>query len=1146
MQRLILFLSLFLCYTFTLTAQLQLSVRIDSAALSTSCTDFFSGPDILYQVEVEGTGVTTYDPAEDPCYTAAPNTQYQVPVDGVCNLPPTVNVCFSVLENDGIIIPCAIFPTCFEQICVDIDVPTGAQSIQDTISLTGGASEGALYLTIEVMEDNMDFNYVCGAVDLGTMDYGQTVGDSTAGLYNNQCADNLNEINPVDQGNSLFNNAGVWFTYTTGNEVSPLQVVRVLSDPENTGDFIDAEILVYRSDSCTGTLQRFPLFIVDYSGRDAEIRLLCPTPNTTYYVLVDGAGDVVNQRGVFSITAYDPGLPAGADLKCDADDLGVVPEGGTTSSPTAVGNFCAGFSGDPFVQNFISRNSVWFTFRAPSSGHILVEGFSSSIDEIDLELALYRSDSDTCNTFFRHMYSGRDASSFDESFTFTCLDPGRQYWILADGAGQESVGFFDLSITDLGDIRPVTMQTDTVCSDGSIMVGSIVHDSTGIYIDTLKIGNTNCDSIVITDLTVLPALELNVVQTFPAIGAGGMDGQATATFSGGSGNYTLTWCDGSTAPMNNNLVAGTNCCVTLTDDQGCMTDTCFIVDFVEPFAPFSSFTEPLCTGDSTGSFTFGIRGGRAPYVYFWENADQSLGGNSVFLAEGDSLIVDQIPAGDYTIRIADVFFDTSFVLTVTEPPLLTISVDQINQITCFQACDGSFSVSSAGGTGTRTITTEPPAGGMGCAGMYRFVVTDDNGCTAETTATLIEPAEFIVSAATVQQVSCFGGADGSITLTSNGNPQAYAWSHGPITQTVTNLMAGTYTVTVTNADGCQDTISQVIDQPLAPLQVSFMELNPITCAADADGVLRVDVTGGFGNLDISWSDGQNGPLANDLGPGRYEVTIIDERGCSTTDAYVLNAPPVLSAVTQVRNLRCPDPANAGEISVPTVTGGVGPYLYSIDGVTFGMDSLFTGLVVGNYNVVVQDALGCEFQVPTVVSPPPVLVADLGRDRQILLGDSLLVQLNTNSTDLIYTWSFDPFLQGTDVWVRPQSNQIISVMVFDTLTECTASASFSLLVDRQPRVYVPTAFSPNGDGVNDVFFPYGGTDVVEVADFRIYGRYGNLVYEAANNFMANNPNMGWDGTVFGREADMGVYVYAARVRFFDGREEIVKGEVTLVR
>ncbi|NJO87018.1 MAG: hypothetical protein HC821_03020 [Lewinella sp.] len=167
---------------------------------------------------------------------------------------------------------------------------------------------------------------------------------------------------------------------------------------------------------------------------------------------------------------------------------------------------------------------------------------------IDLELALYFSTNNQCaGGQFRHLYSGRNPAELDEAFTITCLDPGRPYWVLVDGASVNSAGFFTLSVVDLGDIRPVFTQRDTVCAGGSIQVGSRIHTASGRYVDTLKIGLTNCDSIVITDLVVLAPISLNIVQTLPAIGAGGSNGQVRVVASGGSGSYSLAWCGGGSA-----------------------------------------------------------------------------------------------------------------------------------------------------------------------------------------------------------------------------------------------------------------------------------------------------------------------------------------------------------------------------------------------------------------------------------------------------------------------------------------------------------------------------------------------------------------------------------------------------------------------
>lgn len=1133
----------------SIKTQISVSVTIDSAVVTTACSDIFGGPDPTYRVSVNGNDFVTYDFGANACFLTAPDTPYDTLVNGACNLPLTVEVCVQAFDNDLDFIPCAVFPECFEQICQDVTLPTAGSSTQEQISLSG-STDGEFYFTLTTTEDPTDFNYVCGAVDLGLLGNADTLGDASLGVYDNSCADNLNEPNPaVDDNVNLPNNHGVWFTYTTGPDANTLTYVRVFSDPENTGDPIDLELLVYSADSCTGELTRFPLFRRRSNGDDASIELYCAQPNTTYYVLVDGRGNTDDtQQGVFSIQVEDTGLPEGGDLRCDATDLGPIPDNATVQLPTPQGNFCAGFVDDPaIVINFNSRNSVWVRFEAPASGHVAVDATSVAPLGIDLELGLYQSTTDECDGIFQHLYSGWDNSSFDESFTFSCLDPGRPYWVLIDGSASQAIGYFDLQITDLGDIRPVTNQIDTICAGDSFAISpTISYTNTGVYTDTIKIPGTNCDSIIITDLTVLDTLNLSFVQTQPALGVAATDGRGEVTTSGGAGNYQFSWCDGSTGPTNDNLVAGTNCCVSVTDSRGCLADTCFVVDFVVELDPSFASVPTSCNGDSTGSFTFSVTGGRPDFNWSWTNGDGSLSETGTLTAENIPVAASDLPAGNYVVDFSGQFFDTTFTISVGQPPALTLTVDQFTPISCFQACDGVVTVSAAGGTPPLNVERFLPAAGDGCAGMYRFVVTDANGCQTELERELTEPAEFIASVASSQDVSCFDGDDGSVTITTNGNPTDFAWDNGASGASLTGLTPGTYVVTVTNVDGCQDVLTHQVDQPAAPLDGSIQESNPITCATDADGALTVNISGGTNPVSVLWDDGANTATISGLAPGDYGVTLTDANGCSLPLTTTLQAPLPILAQTESRDIRCPDPSNAGRIAISQVVGGVGPYEYALNGTNFSPDTLFSALEAGRYDVTIRDALGCELVVPTSVLPPPELIADLGGDREVLLGDSLRLAVIANSTNALYQWSIDPSLTDNAVIVRPRDNTSVTVTVIDTLTECIASSTIQLLVDRRPRLFLPTAFSPNGDGVNDMFYPFAGNDVRTVSDFRIFGRFGDLVFERGGEFAPNNADSGWDGRVGGQLAAIGVYVYTATVSFFDGRVETINGEVTLLR
>ncbi|MEM7574854.1 MAG: gliding motility-associated C-terminal domain-containing protein [Bacteroidota bacterium] len=1151
MRSSLLFLSLF--FSWSICAQFTVSVTVDSATnLSTTCVDIFGTPEVLYDVEIESDGWDVYDPGGSPCYNEAPRLQYSTTFTDRCNPPASVELCFRAYDNDGVIVPCAVFRSCLESVCMDVNLPEIGQSLQDTVVLSGGATTGELHVTVSIDIPPNDNDLPCGAIDLGTLGFGDYLGDTTLSNYNNLCATSSNEVQPADFNDPLFNDAAVWFRYTTGPNPSPLTVLRVISDPEGLGDPIDAELQVYQYEDCNASFTDNGLFFLDRTGNDAELRLLCPEPNSTYFVMVDGANGAT-EEGFFGLGVYDLGIPEGADDKCDAVDLGLIPEGGLVATDTSYGNFCAGNANEPFIPNFSNRASVWFSFVAPSSAHVALEGLSNPFSPLDIEFAVFDSPTDDCNDLNR-IYSGRDPASFDETVELSCLDPGQRYWILVDGRFQQSsVGLFSLTVRDLGDIRPVTQLVDTVCAGGSVTIGTnIIYDQTGIYTDTLKIPGTNCDSIVILDLTVLDPLLLSVEQTFPAIGPMGTNGQGVASYSGGAGNYQLSWCTGETTDMAQALVAGANCCVTLVDGFGCSTDTCFVVDFVLPQVSTGSFSPVLCQGDSTGSISFDVSGSRPPYAYSWQYLpDPSLSGMDTFLVDGASLTVNNLPAGDYEINIVDAFFDTTYVISITEPDLLQLNELSAQDLSCFESADGSIEVAIQGGVGPYTALW--PALGESnllvnnlSAGDYDLLVTDANGCQASYSTSLTQPEEFIATAELLQAVSCFGGSDGLVSVTTNGQPIAWDWSSGDQSQQAAGLSTGPYSVLVTNQDNCTTTATIDVPQPATPLLATISEFSPISCADSEDGQLSVAVTGEFSELTYAWSDGQAGTIAANLAPAVYDLLVTNELGCTATASYNLLAPPPLTAEVVARDIRCTEPENIGELAVVSVSGGLGPYLFAIDDGAFSMDNRFGGLTAGAYRLSLEDALGCQLQINAAVAPPPELVVDIGPDLEIHLGDSTRLQAVANSDDLTYDWSIAPTVDEAALWVRPTGSGSIRLRVMDSLTLCSAEAIIDVLVDESLRAYVPSGFSPNDDGINDRFFPYGGNEVVSMDNFQIFNRYGGLVYQWQDSFSPNDPNIGWDGRINGERAALGVYVYSVRLQLFDGRETIVKGEITLVR
>jgi len=992
----------------------------------------------------------------------------------------------------------------------------------------------------------------CDAVDLGKLDRGMTLGDRLQGLYDNNCAGSSTDPNPSDDG-GWFNDAGVWFRFETGNDPSPVTLVEALNDPEGTGDEIDLQLAVFRAitSSCDGVL-RFEKSLSDNSSFDGTLPLFCLRPNTVYFILVDGGTSTAgSDRGVFGLQVRSLELTEAPDYRCTAQNLGPVPEGGATGPGGVQSNFCATSFGDPLSSTFATQVTVWYRFQAPSSGHVIIDGRSEGLlFPLGIQLALYRPVDNDCNSSFEEVASGYEGGDPDEQLQVTCLYPGETYYLMVDGFGTGGVGMFELSVRDAGDITPVTTIDTVLCAGERLQVGTSVYTESGNYVDTLQL-QAGCDSIIRTNLTVLTPVSLLLDQTELAVWEEA-PGSAVAKAGGGTGNYAFEWCDGTTGSENRNLIAGEDCFLRVEDTRGCSADTTFSVSFTTLILPAAQAQPARCAGDDSALFSVVAGNGIAPYTYRWESLNGAGDGQGELAADGQSFRVDSLPAGDYRITLADAYSDTSFVLSLLEPAPLQLSASQQTDASCYGSCDGALDLQASGGTGAYRYAWSNGQRGAKvndlCSGSYSLTLTDENACITNATYTINEPPEFIATASELQSVRCFGEANGRAEVTTNGQPAAYTWSNGRDSALVSGLSAGAYTVIVTNVDGCADTASVQITQPEAPLSARITETESISCHGAADGRLEASISGPYESIALNWSDGIQTIDPGQLPAGIYQLQATNERGCTAIARYVLNEPAPIRADLNARDITCLDPDNGGEIRIGEVSGGKPAFTFSLDGIIFQQSSFFAGLFPGSYEVVIQDAEGCEAQFPVTIAGPPDLRVNLGGDRSIQLGDTLQLLARANSSNLQYTWesaegAFD--VEGAFVEAVPLQSKAYRVTVRDTVTLCTATDMAFITVRKDRKVFVPTAFSPNGDGINDRFSLFTGQGTTAVRWLRIFSREGALVYEA-ENLSSGDTGIGWDGRFRGQMLSSGVYVYAAEIEFLDGVSEIFKGEVVLMR
>jgi gliding motility-associated-like protein len=309
-----------------------------------------------------------------------------------------------------------------------------------------------------------------------------------------------------------------------------------------------------------------------------------------------------------------------------------------------------------------------------------------------------------------------------------------------------------------------------------------------------------------------------------------------------------------------------------------------------------------------------------------------------------------------------------------------------------------------------------------------------------------------------------------------------------------------------------------------------------------------------GTLPVSfeWSNGSSSPFNSSLAAGSYAATVTDGNGCTTSiGPFTLTEPPALMLILYANDINCSG-QTSGSISV-TAEGGIPPYLYKIadDWVSFGQ---FDGLTAGMYAVTAADANGCIRQATATVEDISTLTADLGNDITIEAGDSVTLTVLTNvpiGTIAEVQWFGIANVSCTDCLSQtffPQETRDYQVRIED-VNGCVAFDEIRVEVlpgEDKHSIYVPTAFSPNKDGINDELVLYGSQFYVEkVNSFVILDNWGDVVFQYYN-FLPNNNAFGWDGRQRGRLMDPAGFVWYAEVTFTDGVVKRFKGTTILVR
>ena len=620
--------------------------------------------------------------------------------------------------------------------------------------------------------------------------------------------------------------------------------------------------------------------------------------------------------------------------------------------------------------------------------------------------------------------------------------------------------------------------------------------------------------------------------------------QWTETATGASGSTTITAQNGSVSPAG--FFAG-DWQFVVNDSDNNSASTSRNVSEPAPITAASVVIQDAdCDVSQDGSIALSIDGGTAPYTYAWSD------GQTVNPA------VDLNP-GDFTVTVTDANGCTleTAPLTVGAINSLTVGGFSTTNASCDAAANGTATVTAENGSGPYTYlwsngSTDQTATGLP-PGDYSVTITDANGCTLDFNLPITISAAGSMSVALIgsDAPNCAGSADGALQVeaTAGQAPYTYLWSSGHADSLATGLDEGTYSVTVTDAAGCTAVL-----QDLELISDGFLTVSAVAqapfCFGDTDAMITLTTDGSAGPFTYQWAHSAtaDGPLLDDITSGTYFYTVTDATGvCNVSDSVVVSVPQRMVIETASTAPTCYGDED-GSLRVTAVQHATAPFLYSLDGINFGTEAEFGPLVGGFYTVHVEDVNGCRDAQEVLVNEPAEVQIELGDDITVDLGDSLTLYPAIGGMPTFYQWVSSDSLDCTDcpnpTWT-PLNASLVTVTVRDSFG-CTATDAVRIFVNRPESVFIPNAFSPDGDGRNDELNIYYGGDVAAVRDLVIFDRWGDRTFERTGLIPSADPNGNWRGWFRGKPAPAGVYVYRVTVEYVDGNTEVLQGDVTLMR
>lgn len=692
-----------------------------------------------------------------------------------------------------------------------------------------------------------------------------------------------------------------------------------------------------------------------------------------------------------------------------------------------------------------------------------------------------------------------------------------------------------ITVTATGGTTPYQYRLNTGSYGSSNAFGTLPAGSYNISIRD----NNNCQKDTTVALQQPPQLipqALTVKSTCVPIN----NGEVTMSATGGTPGYQYALGAGAfSSNATFTTLASGSYTFRVRDNNNCTEDTIVaVVDSIVIDATLN-LTDALCLDSNSGAIVVNPTGGTSPYQY-------ALGTGPY----GNSNAFNNQYAGTYTVHIRDTIgceMDTT--ISLTEPNRL-----QANLILTRPLCNGDtngvITINAIGGTAAYTFAANNGSyqnsnalGGL-AAGTHTIKILDNNNCYFDTSIELTQP-DSLKYTLSIRDVLCKDDTTGRVTITPIGGTPPYIYTSGAqvfgTIPTIYGLDSGIHIIRLQDANGCLKDSTILISEP-NKFYISNFTFTAPTCEGFENGTISLSAMGGVDPYTYALGGGNfgNSGTFNNVPQGNYTITAKDANGCEEdTTVNLQGLPPIILNDVLPDAVSCYGYAD-GSLTIDA-EGGVQPLRYQVGG-DITSNNKFENLKSGSYTVTIIDSADCTKDTTISITEPEELIVKATATPNDCEGYDdegvIKAEVTGGTTPYQYTWSngtvdYSPELRG-------MGNGTYSVVVSD-FNDCTDTTSATIVYNNCCKIFIPDAFTPNGDGRNDrIKILFKGD--FELIEFSIYNRFGQQVYTTTNF-----SDRGWDGRFNGVLQDLGTYNYYAKGICGNGGDQEVeyKGTITLI-